>query len=165
MLVKLDKFETDYIILDKQINFGETLALFASDGENYTWLPDYGLSCNDCQFPVLTAQNSITYTATFNKDVCKINNIFKIKVIPFIPNTITPDNNDVNDYFVIDGIEPKSKLTISDRFGNIVFKTNDYKNNWDATINDDCLPIDTYWYTLKMPSTEEVITGFIYVYY
>ncbi|MGB0137119.1 MAG: gliding motility-associated C-terminal domain-containing protein, partial [Flavobacteriales bacterium] len=53
-----------------------------------------------------------------------------------------------NDFFVIDGLQyfPGSKLTIFNRWGNIVLEDEDYKNNWS--------PIDvsegTYYYILEL---------------
>jgi gliding motility-associated-like protein len=63
----------------------------------------------------------------------------------FIPNVFTPENsNEYNQFFVIQGIEgfPKSKLTIFNRWGNVVYENENYSNKWRA----DETPGGTYFY-------------------
>ena len=70
----------------------------------------------------------------------------------FVPNAFSPNSDGVNDYFVIRGLNnylgTPLKLIISDRWGKIVFKSNDYQNNWDGTFNGVLLPQDVYTYRL-----------------
>ncbi len=51
-----------------------------------------------------------------------------------IPNIFTPNNDGVNDYFVIRNIEKCSNnhLVIKNRNGNTVFERNNYQNDWDG---------------------------------
>jgi gliding motility-associated-like protein len=51
-----------------------------------------------------------------------------------IPNVFTPNNDSKNDFFFIMGIEgfPNSRLVIYNRWGNLVFESNNYRNNWDG---------------------------------
>lgn len=54
----------------------------------------------------------------------------------FIPNVITPGNRDgKNDTFEIVGIEAfdRISITIINRWGNEVYRNDDYRNEWDAT--------------------------------
>ncbi len=64
-----------------------------------------------------------------------------------IPNIITPNNDGLNDYFYIQGLDkyPNTKLTIYDRNGTLVFSTNEYLNNWDG----NNLPNGTYFFILR----------------
>lgn len=54
------------------------------------------------------------------------------------------------------------------RWGSIVFESNDYKNEWDGYANtgiligSDPLPVGTYFYVLKY-GTNKAKTGFIYL--
>jgi gliding motility-associated-like protein len=63
------------------------------------------------------------------------------------PNIFSPNDDDVNEFYIIDGLEayPNSSLQIFNRWGNIVFESDDYKNNWDAKDASE----GTYFYTFK----------------
>ncbi|MEG1555425.1 MAG: gliding motility-associated C-terminal domain-containing protein, partial [Bacteroidales bacterium] len=55
-------------------------------------------------------------------------------IIIEIPNVITPNGDGINDNFVIKGIEQceKSRLIIKNRNATIVFKSENYENNWNG---------------------------------
>ncbi len=68
-----------------------------------------------------------------------------------IPNIFTPGNGDnKNDVFFIKNLEanPNSALKIFNRWGNIVYESGNYQNNWDG----DDLPDGTYFYSLNLQS-------------
>ncbi len=89
-----------------------------------------------------------------------------------IPQAFSPDGDGINDNFVIEGIEliPDNEITIFNRWGNVVFQTSNYQNNWDGTssnamnIGGGDLPTGTYYYILD-PNKEgyEVYKGYIYL--
>jgi hypothetical protein len=60
-----------------------------------------------------------------------------------IPNVFIPNGY----YFVIEGIEqfPENELYISDRYGNVVYKKINYKNDWGA----ENIPNGVYFYIFK----------------
>jgi gliding motility-associated-like protein len=64
-----------------------------------------------------------------------------------IPNIITPDNDGKNDTFKIVGLEsyPGSQLTVFNRWGNEVYRSDNYKNDW----NGSGLAGATYFYVLN----------------
>jgi gliding motility-associated-like protein len=66
----------------------------------------------------------------------------------FIPNVITPNNDGVNDFFVVPDLYkyPGSTLSIFNRWGNEVYHSNNYSNRWDGT----GLNGGTYYYILKL---------------
>ncbi len=93
-----------------------------------------------------------------------------------IPNGFTPGGDDnFNNTYVIEGIEeyPGNSIIIFNRWGNKVYETSDYANDWDGTTNVGAglvgteLPTGTYYYILdtKDPSigNEGVFQGFIYL--
>lgn len=82
----------------------------------------------------------------------------------FIPNVFTPNNDDVNDYFYIEGLPKNSTLSVFDRWGNELYSNSNYENNWDGLKTDgSILPSGTYWYALKMPTGKEAKTGYVYL--
>jgi gliding motility-associated-like protein len=48
------------------------------------------------------------------------------------PNVFTPNSDGSNDFFTIDGLKPNSKLMILNRWGDLVFESNNYQNNWEG---------------------------------
>jgi gliding motility-associated-like protein len=56
---------------------------------------------------------------------------------PIIPNIITPNGDSKNEYFVIENLASQSNLLIKNRWGQEVFQSQDYQNNWPQNnIND-----------------------------
>jgi gliding motility-associated-like protein len=52
----------------------------------------------------------------------------------WIPNAFSPDGDGINDYFEIRGNwQTPIALWIFDRWGNVVFHSEDYQNDWDGT--------------------------------
>jgi gliding motility-associated-like protein/uncharacterized repeat protein (TIGR01451 family) len=92
-----------------------------------------------------------------------------------IPEGFSPNNDGINDYFVIKGIEsyPQNSLIIMNRWGNRVFEVNGYNNNWDGSnqfggsLGSKNLPEGTYFYILDLgqpgPGGQQVFKGYIYL--
>ncbi|HZY35893.1 MAG TPA: gliding motility-associated C-terminal domain-containing protein [Mucilaginibacter sp.] len=75
-----------------------------------------------------------------------------------IPNIITPNGDGKNDVFKIKGLEgyPGSQLLIFNRWGNEVYKSDNYLNNWDGS----GLAEGTYYYILNRKEQSGNITTF-----
>ncbi|NIG56427.1 gliding motility-associated C-terminal domain-containing protein [Chitinophaga sp. Cy-1792] len=74
----------------------------------------------------------------------------------FVPTAFTPNGDGINDKFVILGIDryPNSQLIIWNRWGNVVYRSNDYRNGWDGSgLNEG-----TYYYELICPSNDGKIS-------
>lgn len=84
-----------------------------------------------------------------------------------IPNAISPNGDGVNDYFIVPGLEEnpdlKNELIIFDRFGQVVYSANPYRNDWDGIFENTLgpLPEGTYFYTLKIENNPSKLSGFI----
>jgi gliding motility-associated-like protein/uncharacterized repeat protein (TIGR01451 family) len=87
-------------------------------------------------------------------------NVPTILVLPdqtfFIPEAFTPNGDGKNDFFVIKGITgTENTLTIYNRWGNIVYKMDNYDNTWEGmpnvggTLGNSKLPQGTYYYILE----------------
>lgn len=62
-----------------------------------------------------------------------------------IPNVFTPNKDGINETFQIQALPENSFLSIYNRWGNIVFKSSNYLNNWDGGDLADGI----YYYILK----------------
>ena len=71
-----------------------------------------------------------------------------------IPNIITPDSKGslINETFFIENLDefPGSSLVIYNRFGNKIYGTSNYVNNWSGDKYSD----GTYYYVLTVPSSK-----------
>ena len=82
-----------------------------------------------------------------------------------IPTLITPNLDGNNDYFVVSGLESLGTaiLNVYNRWGAMVFKNDNYANDWDGIdYNGNPLPDDTYFYFLK-PEKTAPIKGYIVI--
>ena len=81
----------------------------------------------------------------------------------FIPNGFSPNNDGINDGYVIDGIlnYPDNKIWIYNRWGNLVYKTKGYANQWDGVANVQGIywgkkvPPGTYFFILDLGDPAE----------
>ncbi len=74
-----------------------------------------------------------------------------------IPNVITPNGDGQNDYFVVTNLEynPNTKIIIYNRWGRIVYQSDDYKNDWNGkNMNGKDVSEGTYYYVL-IPEDED----------
>ena len=73
-----------------------------------------------------------------------------------VPNVITPNNDDINDEWVIDGLfRSKHRVSIFNRWGQLIFESANYNNDWKAT----GVPDGTYFYEIVSDRSKEPLTG------
>lgn len=70
----------------------------------------------------------------------------------YAPNTFTPNNDNINDRFVVPCAinHPNNELVIFNRWGDEVYNTRGYVNDWEGTFNGEPLPEGTYFYIINM---------------
>jgi len=125
---------------DTSICSGEPAYLHASGGNTYFWIPPNGINNQYSSSPVATPDSSTTYFVTISDGGCeKVESVF-ISVYDctlIIPNVFTPNGDEINDVFNIeyDGIESYS-LIIFNRWGKIVYTTNDKNLHWNGKTPD-----------------------------
>ncbi len=117
---------------------------------------DFGDGSTSNAFPPLVhtyPSQEGTYTVTFiltNSDGCSDTITKIVQIIDDIlefPNVITPNNDGMNDLFVITNGDkyPNNLLTVFNRWGKKVFEQQNYDNTW----NGGNLPDGTYFYIFR----------------
>jgi gliding motility-associated-like protein len=85
----------------------------------------------------------------------------------FIPAGFSPNGDGNFDYFVIDGNDLYViDLEVFNRWGNLVYKQDDYQDNWNGTSNrgingDGVLPDGTYFYIVDLHNGEKPYVGYV----
>lgn len=83
-------------------------------------------------------------------------------------NAVSANDDGVNDTFFVSGIEdyPDNVLRIYNRWGNLVYSTTGYQNDWRGTYNNElALPDGTYFYLLELNDEDgRVFSGYLELY-
>ena len=82
-----------------------------------------------------------------------------------IPSGFTPNADNINDYFQILGLDSYASKTLEvfNRYGNQVYESPNYANQWDGTLLDtgEPLPDATYYYVLTLDG--KLFKGYVYI--
>jgi gliding motility-associated-like protein len=144
---------------DAVINPGEGYQLLASGtAGTYAWSPPEGLSCINCLNPVATPQQTTTYTITVTDALgCTVSDEITLSTscgedVVYIPNAFTPNNNGKNDVLFVrsDGVMKLNYLRIFDRWGTMVFESNDINDGWDGTYRSEVMSPGVYVYMAEV---------------
>ena len=68
------------------------------------------------------------------------------------PNVFTPNNDGINDLFKIDNLPQNTEVVILNRWGNVVYSSENYQNNWDGKDNSGTVLVEgvyTYKFTTE----------------
>ena len=122
-------------------------------GSVYLWKPATGLNDARLQFPTATLNSDVEYTITINSAAgCTVTDTVLVKVTIdgsiYVAQAFTPNGDGVNDrcYPIAVGIRSLTYFKIFNRWGNVVFQTNDLtpQNGWDGKWNGKIQPPGTY---------------------
>jgi gliding motility-associated-like protein len=84
-----------------------------------------------------------------------------------VPNVITPNNDGINDEFIIPCLEVaeygQNELIIFNQWGDEVYTAKPYRNNWKGTYGDDPLPVGTYFYIFNLGNGDSRLNGFFII--
>lgn len=131
---------------------------------SYRWTPATGLSRTDITNPIAFPTDSITYTLeVITTNGCnKIDRIF-VNVLqkPIIPNTFTPNNDNINDKWEIKYLDSYNQVSVNvfNRYGKIVYRTNSYTEPWDGNLKGEELPTGVYYYIITANNNTLKYTG------
>jgi len=141
---------------DTAISIDQELQLWSSGGSSYIWYPDTYLDCSDCESPISTPGDDVTYFIEVTDSLgCSIEDTIVITVIYyplFIPNGFSPNNDNENDILYVRGAGIASiQMHIFDKWGNLVFEILDPDTGWNGTFKGK--PVNTGVYVYRMDAT------------
>ncbi|MCK0110445.1 T9SS type B sorting domain-containing protein [Flavobacteriaceae bacterium S0825] len=78
-------------------------------------------------------------------------------VIIDYPKFFTPNNDGINDYWQIRGVDNFNNIQvfIYDRYGKLLKQLSSNSNGWDGTFNGELLPSSDYWFTANLDNTKQ----------
>jgi len=160
---------------DFVITEGDTAIIAGGGAFSDYWSPGESLNdstlTNPFAFPIVTT----TYYYHVTNDIgCPNIDSMTITVIPAPPvqddtlafdikNVITANGDGFNDTWMIDGLEafPGTFVIVFNTYGNEVFSSPDYQNDWKGTYKGAKLPNGTYFYSVIPGGTESKVNGSI----
>jgi gliding motility-associated-like protein len=122
----------------------------------YLWTPSIGLNNANVQNPIASNTTDKTYKVTVTSVYgCESSDDVTIRIYNgpeiYVPTVFTPNNDGINDIFKITAVGMKSfgLLKVFDRFGKLVFVTNDPLKGWNGTLNGKFANAGTYIYAVN----------------
>jgi gliding motility-associated-like protein len=153
---------------------GDTVRLKSTVSGSFTnnlqlqWSPTTGLDNPSIGRPLASPNDTQKYvlSATAPLSGCKNQDtiVVFVKTRIIIPQGFTPNDDRVNDAWVLEGIEdyPDSEVSIFNRWGAEIFSTKNYQNNpFNGKKGNDFLPMGTYFYVIKTGDTVPTQTGYL----
>ena len=133
----------------------------SSGAVNYSWdFGDGGTSTDENPEHNFTANlngHVITLTAYSQflcQSVASIEILFNNGLVYYIPNTFTPNGDEFNQTFkpiFSNSIDPYNySFYIYNRWGHVIFETQDIERGWDGLFGDDGIPVPLGTYTYKI---------------
>ena len=132
---------------------------------NYSWTPADYLDAANLLTPICKPTQDITYTVSaISANGCKNEDLIIVKVVKdfIVPNTFTPNNDGINDKWIIENLSlyPKFQIQVFDRYGQIVFESKNY-SNWDGKFKGKPLPAGTYYYIIDLDGQRTTKKGYV----
>ena len=146
---------------DYTIAAGSTVTLFGSPSglTSYQWTPEDGLSAPSNQQTDAVINEDIIYTLSVSDGICSRDDTVSLKVFEiicedpfvFVPNAFSPNGDGYNDVLYVRGLYiEKVIFRIFDRWGEMVFESQDVSQGWDGVFRDSPLQPDVYDYYLDV---------------
>lgn len=156
-----------------EICSGKSVTLSANGALLYNWFPGNQTGNNIIVVPEV----STTYTVIGMDGICSNTKTLSIEVfqnpITDIPEIFTPNDDGKNDFFAIKTQYPtKIKLSVFNRWGNLVYHHDEYDNSWNGTSTEKMqlgsgkLPEGTYYFIIELDNCNyELVKGFVVIQY
>lgn len=124
------------ISLGESTTFNPTIS--AANVAAVNWLPDFALSCSNCQQPVASPTLTTRYSIIVTDGAgCIVSDSLLVTVTApelLIPTAFSPNGDGMNDKFrVMNRDLVKFRLQVYNRWGEKVFETSDFTSGWDGT--------------------------------
>jgi gliding motility-associated-like protein len=166
----------------QQTEYTPQVQLNGTADVNWSVLSGSGSFSNDTVVnPLISglAIGSNTFIVTATNGACIVSDTLTLELFDplssncneedvFIPEGFSPDGDGRNDQFVIYYTQGRTvSLEVYNRWGNLVYKNNNYLNDWNGTANQgtilygEALPESTYYYLINIDGETTTRKGYL----
>lgn len=140
--------QIDKPIVDRVISDHRDLTITMQNTGDFEYSLDGFVYQDSPKFKNLLGGNYVAYIR--QKNFCDVVRFSFIHLV--IPRFFTPNNDNVNDSFVPEGIDvfEDFEISIFDRTLRLLAQSNNKNFSWDGTFNGRPLPSSSYWYTIRI---------------
>ena len=161
------KSDTIYVKFDDELNLdigssfeickSESVTLNASSKSNfYKWNTGEKDS-------IIEVTNSGLYIVEVGNSCGNMSDSANVKVVNsneiLVPNIITPNNDQLNDFFIVNKYLQGASFDVYNRWGNNVYSCKNYSNNWNGTD----LSEGVYFYEFSNTCFKETLKGWVQI--
>ncbi|MFM7218509.1 MAG: PKD domain-containing protein [Bacteroidota bacterium] len=139
--IRIESVPSAYAGPDTAMAFGSSYQLSAGGGATYNWSPAAGLTATDIPNPVATPTVTTTYTCSISDGSgCTTTRQVTVTLIfdnnLYVPNCFSPNGDGSNDYLFVRGNNfRRIRFSVFDRWGELIFETEDPLIGWDGKYN------------------------------
>ena len=135
---------------------GDVVQIAATAGPGtYLWSPTAGLNPPNVLQPSASPSQTTTYTLTATSTQgCISKDEVKITVLNCVEpmDAFTPNGDGINDRWLVNlrACYTKAIVEVFNRYGNRVYRSENYQNDWDGRYEGKALPDGTYYYVITL---------------
>ncbi len=139
---------------------------------SYQWMPSTGLNSATIKDPVASPSSTTVYTLNIIDDnKCEDSGSIRITVSGgttkiSVPNAFSPNGDGINDTWVITNLSafPGATVDVFNRYGQLVFHSENNNKPWDGTYNGNPLPMGTYYYIIDPKNNQKKMAGSVTIF-
>lgn len=155
VLVEVNPLPSVFAGRDTSYNLDEPIMLLATGTGTLNWIYGDGITCKACPETQIFPERSGCYIVEATNDFgCKVSDEVCLEITDdftvYIPNSFTPNNDGLNDEFLVYGTGvTNTSMQIFNRWGELLFSSQDYTQGWDGRYKGQLCEGGTYTYVFK----------------
>ncbi|MEY4892079.1 MAG: hypothetical protein RIQ34_691 [Bacteroidota bacterium] len=145
-----------YLSVNAVVNQNLSLQARTFSGATYQWLSATGLNNAAIQLPIFNYNQQQQYLIKINTtDGCTITDTLLVRMFPqreiYVPTTFSPNGDGANDRLIprLVGISDLIYFRVFDRWGQLMYQTNNENEGWDGIYKGTKQPMETYAWTAE----------------
>lgn len=150
--------QNNVLFSDTTIIIGDKLKIpiETSNYSSFEWSPDHAISCLDCAEPLVNPTEYAEYHVVVKDRCFEREYDFSIDVVEMadyaVPTAFTPNGDGENDVLYVRGwaIKQLHQFDIYNRWGQLIYSSQDVEKGWDGTFNGQAQPSDSYVYIVEV---------------